>query len=146
MNIGGIRAIKEGAMMNGIEKQGEFWEDQRAQADRQELVELIRRAIPEDGKVEPIAGLVLQRASAPGEPLYVVTAPSFCVIAQGSKEIILRNESYTYDPFHYLLVTAELPLTGTIREASPEHPYLSLRLILDPALVHSVMVEARDAS
>ena len=64
------------------------------------------------------------------------------MIAQGSKEVFLGNERYLYDPAHYLLVTAELPLVGHVVDASQERPYLSLRLELDPALVGSVMVEA----
>ena len=67
---------------------------------------------------------------------------SFCVIAQGSKELYLNNERYLYDPYHYLLVTAELPLVAQVFEASKAQPYLSLRLKLDPALVGSVMTEA----
>jgi hypothetical protein len=46
-----------------------------------------------------------------------------------------------YDPSHYLLLTAELPLVGHVLDASKEQPYLSLRLELDPTLVGSVMVE-----
>ena len=122
------------------------WEAQREQANRRDLAELIARAVREDGKIEPIKGIILQRASSPGEPIHIVADPSFCVIAQGSKEIILSDESYQYDPAHYLLVTTELPLTGFIRDASQEQPYLSFRLILDTALVNSVMVEAGDTA
>jgi AraC-like DNA-binding protein len=68
--------------------------------------------------------------------------PVFCVIAQGSKEVFLGNERYLYDPAHYLLVTAELPIVGHVFEASKERPYFSFRLELDPTLVSSVMVEA----
>jgi AraC-like DNA-binding protein len=68
--------------------------------------------------------------------------PVFCVIAQGSKEVFLSNERFQYDPYHYLLVTAELPLVGHVLEASKERPYLSFRLELDPALVGSVTFEA----
>jgi AraC-like DNA-binding protein len=68
------------------------------------------------------------------------------VIAQGSKEVFLSNERYQYDPYHYLLVTAELPLAGHVLVASKERPYLSLRLKLDAALVGSVMVEAGNHS
>ena len=132
--------------MDSHYKQQEKLEAQRAQANRNELVELIARAVREDGKIEPIKGIILQRASSPGEPLHIVADPSFCVIAQGSKEIILSDESYQYDPAHYLLLTTELPLTGHIRDASQELPYLSFRLVLDVALVNSVMVEAGDTS
>ncbi len=121
-------------------------EADRAQASRNELADLIARAIREDGTVEPLKGLHLNRASSPREPLHSVYDPVFCVIAQGSKEIFLHNERYLYDPCHYLLVTAELPLVGHVLDASRDRPYLSLRLELDPALVGSVIVEAGDVS
>jgi AraC-like DNA-binding protein len=117
-------------------------EAHRAQANQNELVERIARALREDGTVEPLKGLHLNRVSAPKEPLHSVSDPALCVIAQGSKEVFLGNERYQYDPAHYLLVTAELPLVGHVFEASKERPYLSLRLELDPTLVGSVMVEA----
>jgi len=117
-------------------------ETHRAQAYRDELAELIGRAIREDGTVEPLKGLHLNRSSSPREPLHSVYDPVFCVIAQGSKEVFLNNERYLYDSCHYLLVTAELPLVSHVVDASKERPYLSLRLELDPTLVGSVMVEA----
>ena len=111
-------------------------------AYRQELAERIERALPEDGSVEPLKGLLLVRSSTPTEPLHGVSRPSFCVIAQGSKEVMLGDSRYRYDPAHYLLATVELPVVGQVLEASAERPYLSLRLDLDPTLVGSVMVEA----
>jgi AraC-like DNA-binding protein len=116
-------------------------EAQRTQASRDELVERIARAIREDGTVEPLKGLHLNRLSSPKEPVHSVSDPAFCVIAQGSKEVFLGNERYQYDAAHYLLVTAELPLVGHVVDASQERPYLSLRLELDPTLVGPVMVE-----
>jgi AraC-like DNA-binding protein len=114
------------------------------QASRDELVELLARTLREDGELEPLKGLHLNRASSAMEPLHSVYDPVFCVIAQGSKEVFLRNERYVYDPSHYLLVTTELPLVSHVLEASKEQPYLALRLELDPTLVGSVMVEAGD--
>ena len=116
----------------------------RVQASRDELVDLLARALREDGELEPLKGLYLNRASSPMEPLHSVYDPVFCVIAQGSKEVFLSNERYVYDPSHYLLVTAELPLVSHVLEASKKQPYLALRLELDPTLVGSVMVEASD--
>ncbi len=116
-------------------------EADREQANRDELVERIARAVREDGRVERLQGLYLNRSSLPTE-LHSVSNPCFCVIAQGSKEVFLGNERYQYDPAHYLLFTAELPVVSQVIEASQERPYLSLRLDLDPTLVGSVMVEA----
>jgi AraC-like DNA-binding protein len=67
--------------------------------------------------------------------------PSFCVIAQGSKEVLLGDSRYRYDPLHYLLATIELPSVRRVLEASKERPYLSLRLVLPSTLVGSIMVE-----
>jgi len=118
------------------------YEAQHAQANRAELVARVAQTIPDDGRVEPLNGLYLFRASSPTELLYSVYTPAFCVIAQGSKEVFLGEERYQYDPAHYLLTTVELPVVSQIREASKEQPYLSFRLQLDPALVGSVLVDA----
>ncbi len=115
---------------------------QRVQANREELVERLARAIREDGTAEPLEGLRLRRASSPTEVGHGTSYPSFCVIAQGSKEILLGDNRYRYDPAHYLITTAALPITSRITEASEERPYLGLVLRLDPTLVGSVMVEA----
>ena len=117
-------------------------EPQRLQASREELVERIARAIPEDGLIQPLPGLHLGRVSTPLERIHSVLEPSFCVIAQGSKAVYLGDSRYQYDPFNYLLTTLGLPRVSQVLEASKERPYLSLRLELDPNLVGSVLVEA----
>jgi len=116
-------------------------EASRMQASRDELVERLMRALRKDGGSEPLKGLRLHRLSAPTELAHSVSDPAFCVIAQGSKEGFLGEYRYQYDPMHYLLVTAELPIVSHVIEASPECPYLSLSLKLDPVTVGAVMVE-----
>ena len=115
---------------------------QRERATREELALRIAQIVRADGSAEPLPGLHLHRVSRPNEATHSVMVPSFCVIAQGSKEISLGERSYHYDAAHYLLVTVELPFTGRIVEASRDRPYLCLNLDLDPAVVGSVMVEA----
>ncbi|KJH72899.1 AraC family transcriptional regulator [Aliterella atlantica] len=117
-------------------------EAERAQANRGELVERIWQTIRQDGRIEPLKGLHFNRSSSPVEACHSLSIPAFCVIAQGSKEVLLGNDRYQYDPMNYLLATVELPIVSQILEASWERPYLSLRLDLDPILVGSVMVEA----
>lgn len=117
-------------------------EERRDGANREELIGRIAKAFREDGKIAPLEGLLLNRVSLPTERVHGVSKLSFCVIAQGAKEIYLGDGRYPYDAEHYLLATLELPVTGRIVEASQARPYLSLRLDLEPALVGSVMVEA----
>lgn len=113
-----------------------------AQASRNELVERIARAVRKDEKVETLKGLYLARSSSPTELGHGVSKPAFCVIVQGSKEVLLGDDLYRYDPNHYLITTAALPTVTRVTEASEERPYLGVVLGLDPALVGSVMVEA----
>jgi AraC-like DNA-binding protein len=114
----------------------------RAHAGSEELVERIMRRVPRDGMATPIEGFLLRRAAAPTELGHGVTYPAFCVIAQGSKEVLLGDRRYRYDPERYLIATATLPVASRIVEASRERPYLAVILRLDPALVGSVLVEA----
>jgi AraC-like DNA-binding protein len=111
------------------------------QASRDELAERIARAIRYDGAAEPIEGVRLYRTSSPTEQGHGASYPSFCVIAQGSKDVLLGNHRYRYNPAEYLIASAALPIATRVIEASPEHPYLGIVVKLDPALVGSVLVE-----
>jgi AraC-like DNA-binding protein len=117
-------------------------DEQRELAGRAELAARIARAVPDDGVADPLPGLRLGRASTPSAMTRSVYVPVFCVIAQGSKEVWLGDERYRYDPAHYLITTAALPVASRITEASPERPFLTFMLPLDSALIGSVMVEA----
>lgn len=115
---------------------------QRIEANRAELIERIAQATREQHQVEPLAGMFFFRADAPTELTHYLSEPALAVIAQGRKELYLGEECFRYDPSHYCLGTVELPVVSHVVEASPEHPYLTLRLVLDPTLVGSVLVES----
>jgi AraC-like DNA-binding protein len=132
--------------MNVMNHQQAEREAQRMQANREELVERIARAMRVDGTAQPLQGLHLYRHSFPLEQVHSMVEPSVCVVAQGSKEFLLGESRYRYDPFHYLLVTVDLPYVGQVLEASKERPFLSLRLDLAPTLVGEVLVETGHAS
>jgi len=117
-------------------------EAQRLQSNRDELVERVARAVPGDGVLEAFPGLFLGRSSKLTEPLHSVFKPAFCVIAQGSKQVLLGEEVFRYDPGHYLISTVDLPIISQVVEASEHRPYFSFRLNLDPSLVAAVMMES----
>jgi AraC-like DNA-binding protein len=118
----------------------------RIETIQAEMRERIARALPDDGHVEPFEGLGFFRRSSPTEPFHSVSDQAFCVIAQGSKQVLLGDDHYRYDPAHYLITTAELPIVSRVVDASVENPYLAVRLALDPSLVSSVMVETGHVS
>ncbi|WP_020648510.1 AraC family transcriptional regulator [Solimonas variicoloris] len=111
-------------------------------ARRLELAERIARFAPGDGThVTVIEQLQLLRASAATQCLPTVYEPAICVVAQGRKQAMLDGERYTYDPLNYLVVSVTLPVVGQIIEATPERPYLCLRLGVDPRDIGALMLE-----
>jgi AraC-like DNA-binding protein len=117
-------------------------EARRVQGNREELLELVTRALPEDGAREALDGLFLARLTKPVESTLALYKPALCFVVQGGKHALMGEDVLWYDPGHYLLFTVDLPVIFRVEEASDERPYLGMRLDLDPAIVASVIMEA----
>lgn len=87
----------------------------------------------------------LIRCSRPVEALHELHKPALCIVAQGRKRVILGDRLYEYDRDRYLVVSVDVPIIGEILQASPEQPYLCLRLDLDPALLSALWIESGQA-
>ncbi|MGX5727923.1 AraC family transcriptional regulator N-terminal domain-containing protein [Metapseudomonas otitidis] len=100
-----------------------------------------RFAREEGGSATAIPGLWLFRASTPSEPLHCLYEPALGVVVQGSKQAQLNGECYRYGPSQYLIVSLDLPVIGQVLEATPEVPYLSMRLDLEPAAISEMLLQ-----
>jgi AraC-like DNA-binding protein len=89
-----------------------------------------------------VPGLSLFRRDEPTEPISGVYEPSICLAVQGSKRVLLGEDTFVYDAQHYLLTSVHLPIIVQIIEASPEKPYLGLRLKFDLREVSQLMVDS----
>lgn len=89
----------------------------------------------------PVPGLALIRFAQPTDSVPVLHQPALCIIAQGAKVVMLAEEAYRYDPACHLVVSVDLPLTGQVVEASPERPYLCVRIDLETALLSDLMLQ-----
>lgn len=109
-----------------------------------ELVDRIARLTPGDGVHDTaVRPLHLIRASSPSACTPSVYEPRLALVAQGRKVVTLSGETYHYDPLNYLVVSVTLPMVGQVIEASPEKPYLCLRLDIDPGEIARLMDDAR---
>lgn len=107
------------------------------------LADLIEQYTGEDGLYETlIPRLFLMRSSQPSDGIYAVYEPSLCMIAQGRKKVIAGETVHYYDTTQYLVATVDMPAVGQIVDATPESPYLGLKLDLDPAAIGSLIMEA----
>ncbi|NGZ73774.1 AraC family transcriptional regulator [Saccharibacillus alkalitolerans] len=121
----------------------EFPVSSRSLAKREELAGLIARFARTDGThAACFPPLSLIRASGETAPFHTVYEPSICLVAQGSKLVLLADETYRYGPSQYFAVSVDLPISGRIIEASAERPYLAVRLRIEPQQILELMSEA----
>lgn len=117
-------------------------ESLRMEQALQQLALLIHHHAPSNGTHQTaVPSLSLMHATQLSEPLESVYKPSICVVAQGAKTATLADETYRYDPSTYLVTSIELPIIGRIIEASPEIPYLSLKLSFDADVILDIVKE-----
>lgn len=110
-----------------------------------ELAALIGKYSDGDGiHATAVKGLRCIRLSAPNMKLPAVYEPSICVIAQGSKQVLLDEEIYRYAPPEFLAVSVDLPLLGQVVEASAERPYLCLQIEIDPRQIGELIAQSSE--
>ncbi|WDH96618.1 AraC family transcriptional regulator [Paenibacillus urinalis] len=107
------------------------------------LAELIQKHSVVDGVHETlIPSLYIIQISKLAEPSHRVFKPCFCVIAQGLKEVFLAQERFNYGLTDYLVASMDLPVVGKIIKATPELPYLSIKLEFTHSQILEVINEA----
>lgn len=108
---------------------------------RAELGARIQRLVSGDGAyATAIPRLTLGRISR-AHLVHTVYKPALCVIAQGTKRVLLGDEVYVYDTSHYLVFAQNLPVAGQVADVSPETPHLALRLDFDVKDIASLALE-----
>lgn len=102
------------------------------------LADTIAGLVTADGNL-PLgsSGLSLTRNSGgPVLPVhYGMQVASVCIAAQGSKRLYLTDDVVEYDESHIIVSTIDVPVASRLVRATPERPFLSVRLVLDPSRV-----------
>jgi hypothetical protein len=88
-----------------------------------------------------IPAIKLSRFSVPSELSALVYEPCLCIVAQGAKEVVHAGESYRLDTAQSLLVSVDLPVEARVVKATPERPYLGIRISLDLAAVGELLAD-----
>src|ERR1700730_13834887 len=101
-----------------------------------DLRELIARHCRHPETPTAIPRLPLSRPTATAELAPGIVTPLLCVLASGSKRLVLGRDEYRYDPDNYLIASADLPLPGQVVVA----PCLALTLAIDPTVIADVLL------
>lgn len=105
------------------------------------LVDIIDRHTPVEGSYScPLPGVTLIRASSPTMPMPVIYTPTLCLVAQGTKEARLGETTYRYNAENYLIASVELPVMGSVIEATEARPYLCLQLDFDMTMLSELAI------
>ena len=105
------------------------------------LVQIIGRHTPGDGlRPTPIPGVSLVRSGTPTVPMPVVYEPTLCLIVQGRKRVTAGATTYVYDAANYLVASVDVPVMGSVIEASEERPYLCLVVDLDMTVLSDLIL------
>jgi AraC-like DNA-binding protein len=102
--------------------------------DVAKLARLIGTYAPHDGRFAlGIPGVHAIRASRPNtELVHTMWQPGLCIVAQGTKRVMLGQHVYEYDESRILVSAVEVPVAAQVTRASRAEPYLCLRLDFDP--------------
>jgi AraC-like DNA-binding protein len=112
---------------------------------QQELSARVARLTRIDGTHQSaLPSLALSRGSVPTMCMPTVYQPCLAIVVQGRKRAVLNDEVFHCDALNYLVVSVTLPGMGQVLEATPEHPYLSLRLNLDLEEIARLVLELGD--
>src|SRR5579863_2608141 len=112
---------------------------------QQELAARVARLTPFDGTHQSaLPSLALTRGSVPTVCMPTLYQPCLGIVVQGRKRAVLNDEVFQYDALNYLVVSVTMAAMGQVVEASPEHPYLSLRLNLDLEEIARLVLQLGD--
>ena len=113
------------------------------ESDTAQLARCIAAYAPHDGSFEMrVPGLHAARFSRiNGECVHALRSPSLCIIAQGSKTVIVGEEVYEYDAARMIVFSVALPVAAQVTQASHAKPYLSFKLDIDPRKITELVLK-----
>lgn len=89
-----------------------------------------------------VPGLTYARQSEPHHAVGSIADPLLAIMVQGRKEIMLGEETYAPAPGQHLVITVDLPVAAYLTHASPQDPYLGIKIALDRALLCDLLAVA----
>ncbi|REE94637.1 AraC family transcriptional regulator [Paenibacillus taihuensis] len=107
-----------------------------------QLVNMLTSLDLAEGRTETsIPFFSLVRRSRPTAMTSGVLTPSFCLILQGRKKLHLGQDTIYYGSGDYLVSLIDIPASGQIVDATPQSPYIGLRIDITADEIASVLTD-----
>ncbi|MFG3691070.1 AraC family transcriptional regulator N-terminal domain-containing protein [Micromonospora sp. NPDC047740] len=89
-----------------------------------------------------IDGVLISKVEQQTAPATSMSGTVLALIAQGAKQMALGDRVYEYRAGQYLVASVDLPVTGRFTQASADSPALGFGLLLQPATVAELLLQA----
>ncbi|MRN54948.1 AraC family transcriptional regulator [Paenibacillus monticola] len=90
-----------------------------------------------------ISFISLLKADRPTTIQYGFFTPGICVVLQGNKTLIIRNNTYNYGAGDYIASNLDMPIKGQVSQATQEAPYIAVRIAFTTDEIASVFLDAK---
>lgn len=110
-------------------------------ADLQELRELIVRHARGGIRRNIVDGVNVAVVDGRSSPMAVMSRPCMTLVAGGRKLTTVGDLEFEYGPGEYLVASIDLPVTGQIRQARPEDPFVVLTFALLPSVIAGLLLD-----
>jgi AraC-like DNA-binding protein len=91
--------------------------------------------------VTRVPGLRMMCVRQPSGPLHSIYRPLVCLILQGSKRMVVGSHEREFSEGDSVIVTADVPVIGTVVDASSLKPYLAIAVELNVGLLRELAAE-----
>ncbi|WP_168123652.1 AraC family transcriptional regulator [Paenibacillus sp. HB172176] len=97
------------------------------------------RGIHETG----ISFVSLLKADQPSTIQSGIFQPGICVVLQGDKTLIIRNNTYHYGVGDYIASNIDMPIKGQVSQATYKMPYIAIRISFSTDEIATVALDAK---
>lgn len=102
----------------------------------------VQELFPAPGMLQTgIKGLSASLRTAPTSNQHCFYKPMAILVLQGKKQTVLGSEKFTYNENQLVVTSIDIPTVGSIVEASPEKPFMTLILDLDNYVISRLLSE-----
>ncbi len=109
---------------------------------QQTLLRLVKNMAPREGLNEtPVPGIFCYKTSTSPNIMPAVYEPCLCIIVQGRKNVLLGTDMRSYGEFEFLIASVDLPVIGTVVDATDERPYYVIQMNIDVKLLSELLLK-----
>ncbi|KXG84144.1 AraC family transcriptional regulator [Agrobacterium bohemicum] len=89
----------------------------------------------------PVPRISVAVSRGVGDPENTMCGPGFCLVLQGTKQLVIGNQALQQDAGRSFASLVELPATRCLFETASREPYVAVGLTVDPVLLGELLAD-----